>query len=63
VERAGQLHLRTLIADGTGRRVLRCAVVGRDPDALGADAAAQLRRQGADEILLELREGSRGADR
>ena len=63
VERAGQLHLRALIANGTGRRILRCAVVGRDPDALGADAAAQLRRQGADEILLELREGSRGADR
>jgi hydroxymethylbilane synthase len=63
VETRGQLQMRALIANGTGRRVLRCTVSGDDPDALGAQAAAELRRQGADEILDELRRGSRGVDR
>jgi len=63
VEREGALFLRALIANGNGGRILRCAVEGSDADALGAEAAAQLRRQGADEILLELRKGSHGAGR
>lgn len=63
VARDGRLHLEALIANSTGRRVLRCVVEGRDADALGAEAAAQLRRQGADEILVELHEGLRGAGR
>lgn len=63
VERAGRLHLRALIGHANGRRILRCEVEGGDPDALGAQAAAELRRQGADEILLELREGLPGAGR
>jgi len=59
----GELQMRALIANASGRRVLRCAVSGHDSDALGAQAAAELRRQGADEILDELRRGSHGADR
>lgn len=62
IEVAGDLQMRALIANSTGTRVLRCAVSGADPDALGAQAAAELRRQGADEILDELRR-SHGADR
>jgi hydroxymethylbilane synthase len=61
-DRGGRLFLRGLIANGNGRRILRCAVEGDDPDTLGAEAAAELRRQGADEILVELREGSRGVE-
>lgn len=57
------LRLAALIADGGGARVLRCAVTGVDPDALGSDAAELLRNQGAEEILQELRRGSRDADR
>jgi hydroxymethylbilane synthase len=63
LDRGGRLFLRALIASGTGVRILRCAVEGDDPEAVGGEAAAQLRRQGADEILAELREGSRGAPR
>ncbi len=62
VELGGQLQMRTLIANGSGTRVLRCAVSGNDADLLGAQAAAELRRQGADEILDELRRGSHGVD-
>ncbi len=63
VEQGGQLRMRALIANRSGRRILSCAVTGNDPDALGALAAAELRRQGADEILDELRRGSHGVDR
>ncbi len=62
IEVAGDLQMRALIANGAGTRVLRCAVSGADPDALGAQAATELRRQGADEILDELRR-SYGVDR
>lgn len=61
-EMAGDLQMRALIASSAGTRVLRCAVSGTDPDALGAQAATELRRQGADEILDELRR-SHGVDR
>jgi hypothetical protein len=54
--------MRALIANGSGTRVLRCVVAGGDPDVLGAQAAAELRRQGADEILDELRRGHHGVD-
>ena len=45
------LTLRALVASGDGRRVLRAQAAGADAEALGAAVAAQLRRQGADEIL------------
>ena len=61
--RGAGLHLAALIADSMGTRVLRCAVTGDDPDALGAAAAARLRELGADAILQELHRDSRGADR
>jgi hypothetical protein len=65
--RGDGLHLAALIADAKGARVLRCAVTGADPDALGAAAAARLRELGADAILAQLqrdlRRGPRGADR
>ena len=63
VETGGEMQMRALVANVSGRRVLRCAVSGRDPDALGARAATELRRQGADEILDELRRGPHGVDR
>jgi hydroxymethylbilane synthase len=62
IEAAGDLQMRALIANSAGTRVLRCTVSGADPDVLGAQAAAELRRQGADEILDELRR-SHGVDR
>ena len=62
IEVAGDLQMRALIANSAGTRVLRCAVSGVDPDALGVQAATELRRQGADEILDELRR-SHGVDR
>ncbi len=48
-----QLRLRALVASADGRRVLRCELGGAagDPQGLGERAAAELRRQGADEIL------------
>jgi hydroxymethylbilane synthase len=49
-----RLALRALLASADGTRVLRAAVVGADPDGLGAAAAAALRAQGADDILREL---------
>ena len=55
VERSERIELRALIASESGERVLRCAVAGSDPDALGGEAAAELRRQGADAILAALR--------
>lgn len=54
--RSGQLCLRALVASSDGRRVVRCELEGAaaDPQGLGERAAAELRRQGADEILAEL---------
>jgi hydroxymethylbilane synthase len=48
-----QLRLRALVASADGRRVLRCELKGSaaDPQGLGARAADELRRQGADAIL------------
>ncbi len=49
----GQLRLRALVATPDGKRMARveCAGPASDPEALGARAAAELRAQGADEIL------------
>jgi hydroxymethylbilane synthase len=48
-----QLRLRALVASADGKRVIRtdCAGDAADPQGLGARAADELRRQGADEIL------------
>jgi hydroxymethylbilane synthase len=50
---SGRLRLRALVASADGRRVVRCDLEGAaaDPRALGERAAAELRRQGAEEIL------------
>jgi hydroxymethylbilane synthase len=52
----GQLRLRALVAAPDGRRVARvdCAGTPSDPEALGAQAAEQLRAQGAGEILAAI---------
>ena len=47
----GQIELAALVASPDGRRVLRTAQRGRDPEAVGAAAAQALRAQGADAIL------------
>jgi hydroxymethylbilane synthase len=49
-----RLALRALVASADGRRVLRAAAQGEDPEAVGAAAAAALREQGAEEILRGL---------
>jgi len=48
-----RLQLRALVASADGARVLRTSAAGAtaDPEALGQQAAAQLRAQGAAEIL------------
>ena len=52
----GQLRLRALVAAPDGRRVARVDCTGSmsDPEALGAQAAEQLRAQGAGEILAAI---------
>jgi hydroxymethylbilane synthase len=52
----GRLRLRALVAAPDGSRVARvdCAGPASDPEALGAQAAEQLRAQGADEILAAI---------
>ena len=52
----GQLRLRALVAAPDGRRVARvdCAGTPSDPEALGAQAAEQLRAQGGGEILAAI---------
>lgn len=50
----GTLHLRALLAQPDGRRVLRAEAQGVDAIALGAAVAEQLRAQGADDILAAL---------
>jgi hydroxymethylbilane synthase len=47
------LRLRSLVASSDGKRVIRCELRGAaaDPQGLGARAAQELRRQGADEVL------------
>jgi hydroxymethylbilane synthase len=47
----GEISLRALVASADGRQVVRAAAQGTDPEAVGAAAAADLRSQGADEIL------------
>jgi len=48
-----KLRLRALVASPDGRRVVRCDINGdaANPEALGEQAAQELRRQGAAEIL------------
>ena len=48
-----EIRLRALVATADGKRVLRCELRGgaQDPEALGTQAAEELRRQGADEVL------------
>jgi hydroxymethylbilane synthase len=52
-EYAAKLRLRALVASSDGKRVIRCDLEGEaaDPQGLGERAAADLRRQGAEEIL------------
>ena len=54
-EEAGtQLRLRALVASVDGRRIARADCRAADPAAVAADAVAELRRQGASEILSTL---------
>ncbi len=48
------LVLRALVASPDGRRIARAACRGRDPAELAARAVAELRGQGADDILSAL---------
>jgi hydroxymethylbilane synthase len=50
----GVLNLRALVAHTDGRLVLHAHAQGVDPEELGAQAAAQLRTQGADAILAAM---------
>ena len=52
--REERISLRALVAASDGRRVLRARAEGKDPEAVGAAAAAELRSQGADDILRDL---------
>ena len=54
--RNATLHLRALVASADGRRIARAEGDGHpeQPEALGLHIAAQLREQGADEILAAL---------
>lgn len=47
----GQIHLAAALGSVDGSRLLKVAVSGSDPDAVGAAAVAALRAQGADAIL------------
>ncbi len=47
----GRLRLRALVASPDGRRLARADCEGADAEAVAADAVAELRRQGAAEIL------------
>ena len=50
------LRLRALVASPDGKRIARaeCEGTASDPEALGARAAAELRRRGAAEILASI---------
>jgi len=52
--RGKKLSLRALVASADGRRVIRAERDGDDPERLGAEVAAELRAQGADEVLASL---------
>jgi len=53
---SGRVRLEAVVATPDGRRVARAAEEGSasDPEMLGERIAAQLRAQGADEILSAL---------
>jgi hydroxymethylbilane synthase len=51
----GELDLRALVASEDGTRILRAQARGAEAEAVGAAAAQDLKRQGADEILQKLR--------
>jgi hydroxymethylbilane synthase len=54
--RAGSLHLRGFVASPDGTRMAHAELTGSaaDPEALGLQLAAELRAQGAAEILASL---------
>ena len=52
--RGERIRLRALVASLDGRRIARADCEGTDPLRLGADAVAELNRQGAAEILSAL---------
>ena len=49
------LKVHALVASEDGSRIVRASASGTDPESVGAAAAEALRRQGADEILRNLR--------
>jgi hydroxymethylbilane synthase len=53
-QRGDRLRLRALVASLDGRQIARADCEGADPAALGAEVVAELRRQGAAEILSAL---------
>jgi hydroxymethylbilane synthase len=55
VMRAGTLQISALVASPDGRRIVRAASQGKDPEAVGAAAAQALKDQGAEAILQSLR--------
>jgi hydroxymethylbilane synthase len=52
---AGRVQLKALVASPDGRRVIRAASEGTDPETVGAAAAQALQKQGADAILAPVR--------
>ncbi len=56
-----KIHLRALVADLSGKRVVKGELVGdpNDPESLGSELASRLLRKGAEEILKELKKQSR----
>jgi len=55
----GVIRLSALLSDRDGHRILKAQAQGADPAALGRQVAAELRAEGAERILEELRGHSR----
>lgn len=53
--RADELQLTGLIASPDGKRILKASLTGRDPHQLGRLLADQLKAQGGDQILAEVK--------
>ena len=51
------VHLTGMVGTPDGRRILRAAQRGDDPEAAGLALAEALREQGADEIIAALAHG------
>jgi len=57
IQKEGHFHLTGLVASPDGQTMIRGSLAGEDPETLGVALAEQLKKEGAEQILDNVKEG------